>query len=310
MGGFTMNSRRGFIRQLAVGSAGVLAAQFPGSVYAAADLAHITILHTNDIHCHIDPFPETDSTYGGRGGLARLAGMVSQVRAENPSTFLFDAGDTFQGTPYFNYYKGNLMYKLMSKIGYDAGTIGNHEFDNGLSGIKDAIVDARFSMIQSNYDFSGTILNDAFLKYKVYEKDGIRIGLYALGIEMEGLVAQKNYQETKYLDPIAVALKMESFLKHEKDCDLVVCLSHLGIQYKEEKVSDKIIASKTSYTDLIIGGHTHTFLEKPLETVNAAGQPIIINQAGFGGMVLGRIDFIFDRSRKVKRRITENKQNG
>lgn len=305
-----MSNRRKFIQQLAFGSAGFLAAQYPGSLYAKTDFARISILHTNDMHCHIEPFPESDSRNGGKGGMTRLSGVIEQFRAENQNTFLFDAGDMFQGTPYFNYYKGELMLKMMSKMGYDAGTIGNHEFDNGLEGINDALPFAEFPILSSNYDFSNTILNRSFVTYKTFLKEDIKIGLYALGIELDGLVAKKNFGETKYLDPIKKAQEMELFLKRDKKCDLVICLSHLGLEYKEQKVSDKIVASGTSHTDLIIGGHTHTFLSDAIQQKNAKGKPIIINQVGFGALYLGKIDFIFDRDKKVKTAISGSHKNG
>ena len=305
-----MSNRRKFIQQLAWGSTGFLAAQFPGSLYAKDDFVQISILHTNDMHCHIEPFPESDSRNGGKGGMTRLSGIIEQFRAENPNTFLFDAGDMFQGTPYFNYYKGELMLKMMSKMGYDAGTIGNHEFDNGLEGIKNALPFAGFPILSSNYDFSDTILNGSFTDHKIFRKEDIKIGLYALGIELEGLVAKKNFGKTIYLDPIKKAQEMEFFLKKEKKCDMVVCLSHLGLEFKEQKVSDKTVAGETSYTDLIIGGHTHTFLEDAIEVKNAKGNPVIINQVGFGALFLGKIDFIFDRDKKVKTAVSGAHKNG
>lgn len=305
-----MSNRRKFIQQLAFGSAGILAAQYPGSLYAKTDFARISILHTNDMHCHIEPFPESDSRNGGKGGMTRLSGLIEQLKAENQNTFLFDAGDMFQGTPYFNYYKGELMLKMMSKMGYDAGTIGNHEFDNGLEGIKNVLSYANFPILSSNYDFTNTILDGSFESYKILQKEDIRIGLYALGIELDGLVSKKNFGETVYLDPVKKAQEMELFLKMEKKCDLVICLSHLGLEYKEQKVSDKILAGETSHTDLIIGGHTHSFLKDAIQLKNAKGKPIVINQVGFGALYLGKIDFIFDRDKKVKTTITGSHKNG
>lgn len=305
-----MSNRRKFIQQLAWGSAGFLAAQYPGSIYAKDNFVQIRILHTNDMHCHIEPFPESDSQNGGKGGMTRLSGIIEKIRMENPNTFLFDAGDMFQGTPYFNYYKGELVLKIMSKMGYDAGTIGNHEFDNGLEGIKEALPFVGFPILSGNYDFSDTILNGSFLTHKTFVKEGIKIGLYALGIELDGLVAKKNFQETRYLDPIKTAREMELFLKKEKKCDLVICLSHLGLEYEEKKVSDRIIAGETSYTDLIIGGHTHTFLNDAIRTKNADGKPVIINQVGFGALLLGQIDFVFDRDKKIKMAVSSSRKNG
>jgi 5'-nucleotidase len=206
----------------------------------------------------------------------------------------------FQGTPYYNYFKGELIMQLMSAVGYDAGTIGNHEFDDGLEGILDSLPATKFPIINSNYDFSNTILAGKFPRWKIFKKSGIKVGVYGLGVELKGLVGDKNFGETVYIDPIKTAVEMESFLKNEKKCDLVICLSHLGFQYRENKVSDIVLAKETSITDLIIGGHTHTFLEEPIAQKNKAGKQVIVNQASWGGMVLGKIDFAFERSGNKK----------
>ncbi len=303
MGGFIMNSRRKFIRDLVGASAGLGMMHLPADLLAKQDLVSMSILHTNDIHSHIDPFPEDHSIYQGRGGLARLSGLVNRIREAERNVLLFDAGDMFQGTPYFNYYKGELILKVMSEMGYDAGMIGNHEFDNGLDGIEKSIDFANFPLVCSNYDFSKTRLYDTFPDHTIYRKNGIKVGVYGLGIELEGLVGAQQYLETEYKDPVKVALEKELFLKNEKDCDLVICLSHLGLQYKEAKISDTLLASETHHTDLIIGGHTHSFLDSPMELKNAEGKRILVNQAGWGGMVLGRIDFIFDRNKKEEKQI-------
>lgn len=303
MGEFIMNSRRNFIRDLVSASAGLGLMHLPADLLATQDLVSLSILHTNDIHCRIDPFSEDHSIYQGRGGLARLSGLINQIRENERNVLLFDAGDMFQGTPYFNYYKGELILKVMSEMRYDAGTIGNHEFDNGLEGIEKSIEFANFPLVCSNYDFSRTRLYDTFPGYTIYRKGGVKVGVYGLGIELNGLVSEQNYRETEFKDPVRVALEMESFLKNEKGCDLVICLSHLGLQYKEVKISDTLLAMETHHTDLIIGGHTHSFLDSPLELKNADGNRVLVNQAGWGGMVLGRIDFIFDRNKKEDKQI-------
>jgi len=192
------------------------------------------------------------------------------------------------------------MLKLMSQMGYDAGTIGNHEFDNGLADIVSALKFARFPIVSSNYDFSDTILSGLVKSYHILKKGGIKIGIYGLGIELDGLVGKLNYGNTRYLDPLPTALKMEHVLKKDHNCDLVICLSHLGFSYKHEKISDSILAPHTKYTDLIIGGHTHSFLEKPLVLKNAEGRQILVNQAGWAALAAGKIEFIFDRSGKKK----------
>ena len=256
----------------------------------------ITILHTNDVHSHIDPFGPEDGRNANRGGVARRASLVESIRKENPNTLLLDAGDIFQGTPYFNYYGGELEFKLMSKLKYDAATIGNHDFDNGIDGLYAQLPHAKFDFLSANYDFSNTIMDTHVKPYKVFVKDGIRIGVFGLGIELDGLVDKNMYKETVYLDPIEIAQDMSRILKEEESCDLVICLSHIGYNYsnRPEKVSDLILASKTKDIDLIIGGHTHTFLPKPTVTKNVEGKNMLVNQVGCYGLILGRIDFYFD----------------
>lgn len=295
-----MSNRRTFLKQSALGAGALTLGLFPQKLFASGELLKLTIVHTNDMHCHIDPFPDSDAEYPGRGGLIRLASLVEKCRAENPNLLLLDAGDMFQGTPYFNYFKGDMIMKLMSKMGYDAGTLGNHEFDNGLEGILSALKYASFPLISSNYDFSDTILAGHIKSHLILKKGGIKIGIYGLGIELYGLVTRQNYAGTRYLNPLVTALKMEYLLKKEHACDLVICLSHLGLSYENGKISDKALAPQTKYTDLIIGGHTHTLLEKPLVLKNAKGKPILVNQAGWAALAAGKIEFVFDRAGKRK----------
>lgn len=256
---------------------------------------HITILHTNDVHSHIDPFPKSHSEFPDLGGLARRATLVEGIRKENPNTLLFDAGDIFQGTPYFNFYGGELEMKLMSKLKYDAATIGNHEFDNGIEGLLAQIPHAEFDLISANYDFSKTVMDGHTIPYKTYTVDGIKIGVYGLGIALEGLVDKKMYKETVYQDPYEIAADTERHLKKDEHCNLIVCLSHIGYDYgNKDKPKDLTLAAKTRYTDLIIGGHTHTFLDRPTLVKNSDGREILVNQVGCFGINLGRIDFYFD----------------
>lgn len=257
---------------------------------------HITILHTNDVHSNIDPFNSNHSKYPNLGGAANRASYINTVRNENPNMLLLDAGDMFQGTPYFNYFGGELEFKLMSMMKYDAATIGNHEFDNGIDGILAQIPNAKFDIISSNYDFSNTVL-DTFVKpYKIFIVDGVKIGVFGLGIKLEGLVDKKMYKETVYIDPVEIARDMTRILKDNEKCDLIVCLSHIGYYYKAtpEVISDLNLAAKTKDIDLIIGGHTHTFLQKPTIAKNLEGKNVLINQVGRDGVNMGRIDFYFD----------------
>jgi 5'-nucleotidase len=192
----------------------------------------------------------------------------------------------------------------MSQMGYDASTMGNHDFDNGIAGFVKQLPHANFPFLVSNYDFSNTELKGKTQPYKIFKKQGIKVGVFGVCIELEGLVNKKNYLETVYLDPIAKANEMAALLKNEQHCDLVVCLSHLGYKYKENKVSDQILAKSTRNIDLIIGGHTHTFMKEPENIVNLDGKVTTINQVGFAGINLGRLDYFFDRESKQQKMVS------
>ena len=293
-----MQNRRTFLRILGAGSVGVFVLSGPLHAFAKSDLIQLTILHTNDFHSHIDPFPKDAARNAGEGGMAKRAAMIAQIRAEQKNVLVFDAGDIFQGTPYFNYFKGELELKLMTEMGYDAATIGNHDLDNGLEGLNSQFKNAGFPFINCNYDFTGTILEGKIPTHKIFKKQGVKIGVYGLGIELNGLVSKTNYGKTKYLDPLESALKMEEYLRKEKKVDLVICLSHLGFTYREKKLGDMQLAAETKYTDLIIGGHTHTFLKQPEKVTNKSGNTVLVNQVGFGGLILGRIDYFFEKEGK------------
>ncbi len=262
----------------------------------------ITILHTNDVHSHIDPFGPDDSRNANKGGVARRAALVESFRKENPNTLLLDAGDIFQGTPYFNYYGGELEFKLMSMLKYDLATIGNHDFDNGIGGLYAQLPHAKFDFVSANYDFSNTVMDTHVKPYKTFIKDGIKIGVFGLGIQLDGLVDKNMYKETVYNNPIEVAQDMSRILKEEHSCDLVICLSHIGYDYKKspDRVSDLNLARATKDIDLIIGGHTHTFLPKPTIEKNSVGKSVLINQVGAYGLYLGKIDFYFEPGKDLK----------
>lgn len=259
------------------------------------DFKKITILHTNDTHSHIEPV--TGGQNDGKGGVARRAALINKVRAQNPNTLLLDCGDIFQGTPYFNFYGGELEIKLMSMLGYDAATIGNHDFDAGIDGLYAQLPHANFDFVISNYDFSNTIMDGHTKPYKVMVKDGVRIGMFGLGIKLDGLVAPKMYKETQYLDPLTVAQDMVIALREKENCDIVICISHLGYNYEGSKISDISLARQTSGIDLIIGGHTHTFLDKPSLIENAKGEIVMVNQVGCYGINVGRIDFYMQKGK-------------
>lgn len=293
--------RRDFIQKTAASSALLALPSLPLMSFTKPEIKKITILHTNDVHSHIDPFPADDPRNANMGGVSRRATLIESIRKENPNVLLLDAGDVFQGTPYFNYYGGELELKLMSMMKYDLATLGNHDFDNGIEGFYSQLPHANFDFVSANYDFKNTALDTHIKPYKIFHKDGIKIGVFGLGIELQGLVDKKNYKETVYRDPIEIAQDMTSILKKEEKCDLVICLSHLGYDYKksdENKVSDLKLAQKTQDIDLIIGGHTHTFLDKPTVVKNTAGQEVLVNQVGCYGIHLGRIDFYFDNNKQ------------
>ena len=258
----------------------------------------ITILHTNDVHSHIEPFSKDHSEFPNRGGFERRSTILNSIRSKNPNTLLLDAGDIFQGTPYFNFYNGELEFKLMSLLKYDAVTIGNHDFDNGITGLNEQMPNASFDFLISNYDFKNTVLDGKTSDYKIYTRSGIKIGVFGLGIELEGLVTKELYRETKYLDPIHIAQDVAKKLKNEEKCDLIICLSHLGYKYDNlpNRVCDYNLAKKTKDIDLIIGGHTHTFMNEPIILKNQISKDVLVNQVGCFGLFLGQIDFYFDQN--------------
>ncbi len=296
-----MSSRKQFIKQLALTSGGLASMNLiPLSSFAfpKSNYTKLTILHTNDVHSHIEPFPVNDPKYPNLGGAARRASVIQKIRAEEQNVLLLDAGDIFQGTPYFNLYGGELDFKLMSLMQYDAATIGNHDFDNGIDGLHKMLPHASFPFINSNYNFSSTILNGKTLSHKIFNKGDIKIGVFGVGVELQGLVSKDLYKETIYNNPIPIANEKASYLKNEENCDLIICLSHLGYSYKSNKVSDVIMAEQTNNIDLIIGGHTHTFLKEPTKVKNQANKITLINQVGWGGINLGRIDFLISSDKK------------
>jgi 5'-nucleotidase len=292
-------SRRDFLRFTGGAAALIGAGLLPVPSFARRDAVRITVLHTNDVHSRIDPFPSNDPKYPGLGGFARRAALIRQIRSESEQVLLLDAGDIFQGTPYFNLYKGALELQLMSDMGYDAATIGNHDFDGGIDNLRERIErDARFPFLNANYDLRDTPLHNRVLPHTIIKKGGIRIGILGIGIELQGLVDARMYGNARYQDPLPVAEQTARRLKHDEKCDLVIALSHLGYRYSEKKVSDEVLARETSCIDLIIGGHTHTFLDEPVRMINRENKTVHVAQVGWAGIRLGRIDYFFDRDRK------------
>lgn len=289
-----MQSRRKFITQSALAAGAILTSN---SLFAEmqqeAAIKKITILHTNDVHSRLEPFPMDGGRNQGLGGVAARAELIKQIRSEAAQVLLLDAGDIFQGTPYFNLYKGEPEMKAMAAMGYDAATMGNHDFDGGLENFATQLQHIQFPILMCNYDFSNTPMEFKYQPYKIFKKGKLKIGVTAVGIEMSGLVPDSLYGNTKYLDPIQKANEAAFKLKKEEGCDMVICLSHLGYKYRDNKVSDIVLANQTENIDLIIGGHTHTFMDAPEVYKNKTGSDVLVNQVGWAGIQLGRLDYEF-----------------
>lgn len=262
------------------------------------DFEKITILHTNDVHSHIDEFPKSHSRHAYQGGVAHRAALINTIRKTEKNVLLLDAGDIFQGTPYFNMFQGQMEYDVMNYLKYDAATIGNHDFDIGIDGLVTQLKRANFSMLNANYITKDTALAEHVKPYQIFEKSGVKIGVFGIGIELKGLVPDDLCKGVVYQDPISVFKTQEKNLKAQ-GCDIIICLSHLGFEYKEQKISDLKLAEISEFTDLIIGGHTHTFLDAPKRLKNALGKDVIVNQAGWAGLRLGRADFYIHKDQKT-----------
>jgi 5'-nucleotidase len=290
-----MTSRRQFIRKAAIGAGLLALSEFPWEGLSANALTQaLCIVHTNDVHSRLDPFPMDGSKYQGMGGVLAREKMIRDLRKKNDHVLLLDAGDIFQGTPYFNVFKGEPEMKIMSMLGYEAATLGNHDFDNGIDGLVNQMQYANFPFVNCNYDVAHTALENQVVPYTIIRKGKIKVGILGVGIELQGLVPDRLFGGIQYHDPIQAANETAYRLKKNKRCDYVICLSHLGFEYKDNKVSDIVLAKESEYIDLIIGGHTHTFLNEPHKVKNRNNQEVVINQVGWAGLFLGRINIYFD----------------
>jgi 5'-nucleotidase len=284
--------RRNFIASL---GAAVAASRLPLQGADAPGVTRITLLHTNDTHSRIEPFGPGNGAISGKGGMARRATLVKQLRKELGNVLLLDAGDVFQGTPYFNRYKGFLDYKLMSMVGYDAGTLGNHDFDNGVEGLVAAMAEAKFPFVNCNLDLKGAPgLAKRVQPWLVRELAGVKVGITGVCVDFKGLVAPKNHEGVIWLDPLESLKPVVKHLREAEKVDMVVLLSHLGYDLKGAGWDDLTLAAKLPGIDAIIGGHSHTFLEEPVKVKNEGGETLIF-QVGFGGVNLGRMDFTLSR---------------
>ena len=292
-------NRRQFLQQTAL-TGGALIAASPllkaATLLPTESSNMLTVLHTNDVHSRLEPFPMDGSKNAGQGGVATRSEIIKQIRAESENVLLLDAGDIFQGTPYFNLYKGEPEIKAMSYMQYDATTMGNHDFDAGIENFATQLTHANFPVIICNYDFTGTAMENKSIPYKIFNKGNLKIGVLGVGIELQGLVPENLYGKTIYKNPIESANTTAALLK-KQGCDMIICLSHLGDKYEDNKVSDEVLAKECYDIDLIIGGHTHRFFNEPKKYINKKNGDTLVNQVGWAGIQLGRLDYKFEHKK-------------
>ena len=254
----------------------------------------ICVLHTNDFHSHFEAFPPNHSTWPSQGGITHLGGLIQEIRKTEENVLLFDCGDVFQGTPYFNFFEGKPELQWMQKMGYQAGTLGNHDFDLGIDHLAKLKNNNSIPLVNCNYEFDHSALQNIVKKHIIIQQGGVKIGVTGCTINLEGLLTPDMYKGIVYHDPIEPIQKEVDFLRNQEKCDLVFVLSHLGYEYRDEKVDDLKLAKNTHGIDAIMGGHTHTFLDKPTLVKNLKGKDVIVNQAAWAGLQLGKLVFEID----------------
>lgn len=258
---------------------------FPAGAQQAKKL---TLLQTSDVHSRVEPINQKGDRNFDQGGLVRRATFLKEFRKGNPDVLLFDCGDFSQGTPYYNMFQGEVEIKMMNEMGYDAMTIGNHEFDFDLDNMARLFKMAKFPVVCSNYDFNATVLKGIVKPYVILQRDGLKIGVLGLGTKLEGMVQANKCIGVVYKDPVSVANEVAASLK-EQGCDVVVCLSHLGIQMDERLVAE------TRNIDAILGGHSHTFMKGPKMFLNMDGKEVPIMHTGKSGIYVGQLDLTLQR---------------
>ncbi len=260
----------------------------------AQSIKELYIFHTNDTHSCIEPIGahNPDTAQANKAGFVRRATFLKEMRKQHPDMLLFDSGDFSQGSPYYNIFKGDVEVSMMNEMGYDAGTIGNHEFDFGLDNMARLFRMAKFSIVCANYGVEGTVLEGLVKPYVILHRDGLKIGVFGLSPKLEGLVQQKNYEGLVYKDPIRCANKVAALLKEQKHCDVVICLSHLGWKGRE---SDEVLISATKNIDVVLGGHSHSYFETPIYYKNLDGVDVPLQQMGKNGRFVGEIVLEFQK---------------
>ena len=286
------------MRTYVICALGVCLCLMAGTFAAAQSTKELWILHTNDTHSRIEPLGDDaqPSEYAGKGGYVRRAAFVGMMRKEHPDLLLLDCGDYSQGTPYYNMFRGEVEIRLMNQMGYDAATIGNHEFDFGLENMARLFRMADFPIVCANYDFTGTVLEHLVKPYIVLKRNGLRIGIFGLSPVLEGLVQASNCKGVRYNDPVAVANAVASHLKGKEHCDLVVCLSHLGWQpVPNNPMCDECLIAHTRNIDVVLGGHSHSYFEKPVFYENLDGEEVPLQQMGKNGVFVGMMQLELEK---------------
>ena len=269
------------------------------------EIEKLVLLHTNDTHSRIDPFESGD--YRGLGGVSVRKTIIDDIRKSEKNVLLLDAGDIFQGTPYFNMFQGELEMKAMSMIGYDVGTMGNHDFDMGMENFAKQQIFANFPFVVSNYLTADTPLHNIIKPYHILNKGHLKIGILGCGLDLEGYVPKEFTKNLIIANPILEAQETANVLKYDYKCNIVIALSHLGYSYSDKKIfSDLQLAKSVNNIDIIIGGHTHTFLPKPKFIMKGEENFVIVNQVGFGGINVGEIDIYYSH---VSKKITSTSTN-
>ena len=256
----------------------------------------LTILHTNDTHSCIMPLSENlaDTLQAGRGGFLRRIAMLKEERKSDPNLLLFDSVDFSQGSPYYTLFKGDVEVGLMNMMHYDAGTIGNHEFDYGFDNMARVFKRLNYPIVCANYDFTGTELAKIVKSYVIIKRNGLKIGVFGLSPKLDGLVDHKNYLTTRYLDPVATAQKMIDVLKGKK-CDLIICITHLG--WDEHGMGDQEVIRGTRGIDLVLGGHSHTYFQTLRYVKDLDGKLVPVDQNGKSGIYIGKMKLTFSNKK-------------
>ncbi|RFM26185.1 bifunctional metallophosphatase/5'-nucleotidase [Deminuibacter soli] len=283
-------NRRSFFKET-VTSCSTLFFSAKAARQLADEKACITLLHTNDMHSQLQPFPMDGGRWQGRGGIQARAALIQEIRKTTAQVLLFDSGDFFQPSPLFSLYKGEPEIKAMSLLRYDAVTLGEHDFDAGIDNLSHQLQHASFAVVNCNYDFSATSMKERVVPYKTFEKGIIKAGVFGIGIDLKGQTQANLYGNTKCLDPIAAANETANVLRTKEYCNLVICLSHLGDKYFDMGImSDERLAQQSYDIDVILGAHTHRFFDAPRVYKNRRNSDVVVHQAGWGGLALGRLD--------------------